>query len=116
MKAILALTGKDLKLILRDRWALFWIIAFPLLYSLFFGAIFGGGGDEGRGSMSIAIVDEDATAESRALIERLAGHESVAADREGPGQSEGAGEGVGEDVAVGDGINVAVGEGVGVLV
>src|SRR5262249_31418004 len=45
-------------------------------YALFFGAIMGGMGG-GRGKMSVAIVDEDGTDSSRALIEKLSKHESV---------------------------------------
>ncbi len=79
MNAILALARKDLKLLFRDRFALFWIFAFPLMFALFFGAIFGsssGGG--GRGALSLAIVDEDRSGVSQAIVTRLAANESVA--------------------------------------
>ena len=69
MGRILALAAKDLRLLCRDKAALFWVLAFPLLIGILFGSIFGG---EGQASASkIAIVDEDGTAESRALAARL---------------------------------------------
>jgi len=40
MKAVIALAVKDIKLLLRDPFGLFWLLAFPLLMALFFGAIF----------------------------------------------------------------------------
>lgn len=59
MRPILTLALKDIKLILRDKAGLFWIIGFPLLMALFFGAIFGGSGGSSVSSVEIAIVDED---------------------------------------------------------
>ncbi|RKY21004.1 MAG: hypothetical protein DRQ55_05710 [Planctomycetota bacterium] len=84
MAALLTLAAKDLRLLLRDRFALFWILAFPIMYALFFGAIFSSEGGGGRGSLSLAIVDEDGSALSVALIARLEAHASlrIARDRE----------------------------------
>src|SRR5262249_30655750 len=39
--------------------------------ALFFGAIFGGAGEPGVGSLGLAVIDEDQTDASRALVERL---------------------------------------------
>ena len=69
MKAILTIARKDLKLLARNRAALFWVLGFPILMALFFGAIFSGGG--GRGSLPVAVVDMDRTDYSRALVSRL---------------------------------------------
>lgn len=81
MGPILTLAGKDLKAILRDKFALFWMFAFPLMYALFFGSIFGGDGDDGaRSRMPIAVVDEDGSDASRALLERMSEHEALAVD------------------------------------
>lgn len=66
---ILAL--KDLKLMRRDRFGLFWIFAFPLLLALFFGSIFSGQGNRGNRALKLAIVDEDRTTGSKKLIEQL---------------------------------------------
>lgn len=84
MKPVLALAVKDLRLLVRDRFALFWILAFPLMFALFFGAIFGDGG-EGGGALSLAIVDEDASDGSRALVASLAVNDSVRLTRVGEG-------------------------------
>lgn len=81
MGSILNLARKDLMVLFRDRFALFWIFAFPLMFTLFFGAIFGSdGGTSGR--MGIVLVDEDGSADSRAFLERLADHDSIAVARE----------------------------------
>lgn len=72
MNDVLALAVKDLKILIRDRAGLFWILAWPLLFGIFFGAIMGGSGPRGRGRMPLAVIDQDTTAESRAYIERLA--------------------------------------------
>jgi len=54
MNALWALARKDLVLLLRDRFGLFWVVAFPLLMALFFGSIFGSGSSSARG-MRIAF-------------------------------------------------------------
>jgi hypothetical protein len=47
-RAILALTGKDLRLLSRNRATLFFALGWPILMALFFGYVFGGGGRRGR--------------------------------------------------------------------
>jgi ABC-2 type transport system permease protein len=84
MSAIVTLALKDLKQLLRDRMGTFWIIVFPVIMALFFGAIFGGGRGGSAGRMSILIVDEDGTDASRGFAARLARMEAlsvVTADR-----------------------------------
>ncbi len=81
MSVVLALAGKELLLLVRDRWALFWILAFPLMFALFFGSIFGGGGGGESAALSLAIVDEDGGDAARALAAKLADHESLAVAR-----------------------------------
>src|SRR5207249_11671896 len=66
MRAILAMVGKDLRLLARDRMGFFFTFVFPLMIAIFFGAMFSGGSREPRG-LSIAVVDEDQSAESRAF-------------------------------------------------
>jgi len=70
MKSILALAGKDLRLLLRDRAGLFFVFFFPLLYAIFFGTIFSGEGD-GMSGMKIAVVDEDGTGASARFVGKL---------------------------------------------
>ena len=42
MGAILAIMGKDIRLLLRDRMGFFFAFGFPIMISIFFGTIFGG--------------------------------------------------------------------------
>lgn len=82
MGAVLTLAWKDLRILFRDRFAMFWILAFPVLYAVFFGVVFGDdGGDGNRGRLSLALVDGDDSTLSAGLIERLAQHDSVVVDR-----------------------------------
>ena len=55
MSRIITMAVKDLKILFRDKFGLFWIFAFPLLYAIFFGFIFGSS-DGGGSAMSVAIV------------------------------------------------------------
>jgi len=75
MGAIIALAKKDLLLLLRDKAGLFFALGFPLVMAVFFGTIFGGGGGGGGSSepagISVAVVDEDATAASSAFVDQL---------------------------------------------
>ena len=83
MKELIFLAAKDLRVLSRDRFALFWIFAFPLMFALFFGAIFGdssGGGSRSR--VQLVIVDEARSEASARLIQALAEHESVRLVRE----------------------------------
>ena len=82
-RAVLALAGKDLRLLSRNRATLFFALAWPVLMALFFGYVFGGGGEKGR--IPVVVADEDRTAESARLVERLtstAGLEVTTAPRE----------------------------------
>jgi ABC-2 type transport system permease protein len=69
MRAVLLLAAKDLRLMARDKMALFWALGFPLIMALFFGVISGGGGERGR--MRIGVEDADGTPGSRAFVDRL---------------------------------------------
>jgi ABC-2 type transport system permease protein len=74
------LAAKDLKLLFRDHFALFFVFAFPLLYCLFFGTIFAGEhGPGGRthAPIRIVVVDQDGSDASRRLLDRLAEHPSL---------------------------------------
>ena len=64
MRALSALTVANIKSFVRDRAALFWTVAFPLIFILLFGFIFQGGGNSG---LSIAWADEDGTPASAQL-------------------------------------------------
>jgi ABC-2 type transport system permease protein len=84
MRRILALSGKDLRLLYRNRAALFFTTVWPLAVALLFGAIFSGP-DEGMGTIRVAVVDEDRSAASKRFVDRLSkadGLEVTAASRE----------------------------------
>jgi ABC-2 type transport system permease protein len=75
LRAVLALTGKDLRLLSRNRATLFFALGWPILMALFFGYVFGGGGEKGR--IPVAFVDEDRTPGSAQLLSRLQATEGL---------------------------------------
>ena len=64
MDALLALTVANIRSFVRDRAALFWTIAFPIIFVVLFGTLFGGGG---TADYKVGWVDLDATAASARL-------------------------------------------------
>lgn len=70
MNAIIRIAMKDLRLLVRDRADAFFTFVFPLLIALFFGYVFGGGGDE-KSAMPVAVVNEDGGAASKWFVEQL---------------------------------------------
>lgn len=71
MNGILTLALKDLRLLLRDRASLFWVVGWPLAMGLIFGSLMGGMGARPSAGLRIAVVDQDSTAASRAFVGRL---------------------------------------------
>lgn len=63
MNALLLLTVANIKSFTRDRAALFWTLAFPLIFVVLFGSIFSGGSS----TRTIGFADLDASAPSAAL-------------------------------------------------
>ena len=61
MSAIWAMARKDLLILLRDRFGLFWVAVFPLLMALFFGSIFGSSSSGARGLRIAFIGSGDST-------------------------------------------------------
>ena len=57
MNALLLLTVANVKSFTRDRSALFWTLAFPLIFVVLFGSIFSGGNNQ----RSIGFADLDTT-------------------------------------------------------
>lgn len=86
MRLLFALAIKDLRLLWRDKFGMFWVLVFPLLMALFFGSIFGGS-SEGARKMTIAIVTDStavnadsfyaALSESSAIITRPTTYDSA---------------------------------------
>jgi ABC-2 type transport system permease protein len=58
MRALRSLSVANLRSFLRDRAALFWTLAFPILFVILFGTIFSGGGNP---DYKVGWVDEDGT-------------------------------------------------------
>ncbi|MFA5252499.1 MAG: ABC transporter permease [Phycisphaerae bacterium] len=76
MKKVLFLAIKDLKVLLSDKGNIFWVFGFPVLYALFFGAIFSGAG-EGPSGMKIAVVNEDQSDFSASFVSKLQSYEAL---------------------------------------
>ncbi len=74
MKALRALTIANIRSYVRDRAALFWTLAFPLIFIFLFGFIFQG---SGAANIDIAWVDEDRSAESAQLRAAFAAADGV---------------------------------------
>jgi len=68
---------KDIRLLVRDKMGLFWALGFPFMTALFFGLLFGGSGQAGRG-MKIGIVDDDDSPGSAKFIKLLSESPSLA--------------------------------------
>lgn len=77
MRTLLTLANKDLRLLWRDRFGMFWVVMFPLLMALFFGSIFSSGSSR-AGNMKIALVDQQQTEQSRRMADKLARKEILA--------------------------------------
>jgi ABC-2 type transport system permease protein len=74
IRAILAIARKDIRLLLRDRSGFFFTFLFPVGFAIFFGIVFGGTGGSGGGKaqkIGVVLIDEDRTAQSKALADRL---------------------------------------------
>lgn len=76
MKKVLFLAIKDLRVLISDRGNIFWVFGFPVLFALFFGAIYSGTG-KGPSGMEIAIVNEDNSDFSNAYISKLESDEAL---------------------------------------
>lgn len=74
MKQIIALALKDLRLMPRNKGAMFFTFVWPILMTVLFGLAFGGAGNNGaQRKIGIAVVDEDNTDGSRAFVTKIAG-------------------------------------------
>jgi ABC-type multidrug transport system permease subunit len=58
MRAMLLIALKDLRLLLRDRMALFWVFVFPIGFALFFGSVMKAGVDAEVAPMTVLLVAE----------------------------------------------------------
>jgi ABC-2 type transport system permease protein len=74
MNALIALTVANIKSYVRDRAALFWTLAFPLIFIFMFGFIFQGGGG---GGLAIGWVDADGSPAATQLRDAFAASGSI---------------------------------------
>ena len=82
MNKALLLGVKDVRIILSDKGNIFWVFGFPVIFALFFGAIFSGMGKEPSG-MKIALIDEDGSEFSKQYLAKLESSESLETSRLG---------------------------------
>src|SRR5579862_5397845 len=75
MNRSFALALKDLRLLVRDRSALFWVLGFPLMMAIIFGSVFGG--SNGPSKIDVSIIDQDKTQVSSQLIKKLHSSEAL---------------------------------------
>lgn len=71
MKAILTLAKKDLLVLSRDKGAMFWMLAMPILFAVFFGAVFGGNGPDESNPLRVAVVADGLTESGKRFVQRL---------------------------------------------
>lgn len=71
---------KDLRILVSDKGSVFWVMVFPLIYALFFGAIFSQGGGGSASKMNIAVIDNDQSQLSETFINKLDGIEGLQVD------------------------------------
>lgn len=69
--AIAAIAHKDLRVLARDRMALFWALGFPVLFGLFFGSIIKVGPGAERAPVRVVLVDTPGRSELAALAQGL---------------------------------------------
>nr|ANY58047.1 ABC transporter [uncultured bacterium] len=77
MRRALIIAAKDLLLLARDRAALFWIGAFPVLFALFLAAILEGFSTRTEVALKVAVTDLDRSPVSAEYIARLERDENL---------------------------------------
>jgi ABC-2 type transport system permease protein len=76
MSKAVILAIKDLRILSRDRFGMFWVLGFPILFALFFGAVFSSG-NKGPSGMRVAVVDEDKSDFSRLYVSHLQSYDAL---------------------------------------
>ena len=87
MRALLLLTVANIKSFMRDRAALFWTLAFPLIFVFLFGSIFTGGDN----SRTIGLADLDgspASAQLKTAFGQVPNLELVEGSENGAGRAD----------------------------
>lgn len=70
MNRIFVLGAKELRVTMRSKTALFWILVFPTLFAIFFGVVMSGNAGK-QARMDIAVVDQSQSSASKALLQSL---------------------------------------------
>jgi ABC-2 type transport system permease protein len=71
------LAQKDLRLLLRDPMALFWVLGFPVVFALFIGAVVRAGLSGDAGPLHVMLVDESNTDASNRITRELVSYERL---------------------------------------
>lgn len=71
MRQIVALAVKDLRLLVASRSGFFFTLIWPVIVAVLFGYAFSGTSNDTRRAIAVAIVDDDASEQSRAFTARL---------------------------------------------
>jgi ABC-2 type transport system permease protein len=77
MGNIITIAWKDLVLLSRDRMAMFFLLAFPVMMGVLFGLMYQNTGSPKAGGVAIDVIDEDRSAMSEALIRNLESNETL---------------------------------------
>lgn len=77
MGNIFTIAWKDIILLSRDRMAMFFLLAFPVLVGVLFGLMYQNTGQPKAGGLAVAVIDEDQSKMSEALIKHLAENKSL---------------------------------------
>lgn len=80
MKSILALAGKDLRLLVRVKSGLFFTFVWPVIVAILFGFVFSGQSSSSR-TLRVVVVDEDNSDASRAFVSTLESSGDFTVDR-----------------------------------
>ncbi|MBL8889338.1 MAG: ABC transporter permease [Planctomycetaceae bacterium] len=75
MENIIAIAWKDLLLLSRDRMAMFFLLAFPVLMGVLFGLMYQNTGSPKPGGLAVGVVDEDQSTMSETFIKNLVANE-----------------------------------------
>ena len=62
---------KDLRLLVRDRVAVFWVLGFPLIFAVLFGEVIASASEQDERTSDLVVVDEAQTAASARILKAL---------------------------------------------
>ncbi len=85
--AVLTIAAKDLRLLVRDRMALFWVLGFPVLFALLFGAVMASALDGADKTLDVVVVDDVDSPGSRTLLDALARAPALSVTRASAGEA-----------------------------